>query len=593
VSRSLRASHEALLQFLYRVPIGLVQATPEGAITTINPMAANLLMPLARHGELSNLFEVLDGALPTLRALVAERGGAAGDVVCDGLRFAAPEGRTLSLQLLRLDAGTLMASVGDVTLQVAQERERLESRLRDAARTDGLTRLPTRVVVRERLEGALPDDGRGGAAHLGLLHVNVDRFARFNLLLGQDGGDALLCRIAERLAGAVRAHDRVEGAAASRSTAARLGADEFVVLLEHLRDPQDATRVAQRLVDVLCRPYEVAGQPVHATVSIGVAVASRDAAGSAAERADALLQDAGLGMREAKGAGGGRWRLFEPAMKSSARRRGSIEADLRLALQRDELFVVYQPIVRLGPAGAATARAEGVEALVRWRHPRLGLVGPADFIEVAEQTGLIVPLGEQVLDAACAQWARWRDTLGDAAPRLLSVNLSRAQLDDSARIVERVGRALRGHDVPPAALQLEVTESLAAHDARDTLAALAGLGVRLALDDFGTGYSSLSSLHALPVHVVKIDRSFVERVESSEHHRALIRATVLVARSLGLRTVAEGVETDGQARVLASLDCERAQGFVFARPMPAEETTRWLLRRAGADEPPRPRAASA
>jgi EAL domain-containing protein (putative c-di-GMP-specific phosphodiesterase class I) len=263
-------------------------------------------------------------------------------------------------------------------------------------------------------------------------------------------------------------------------------------------------------------------------------------------------------------------------MKLRATHRVVLEAELRRALAEGELFVVYQPIVQLG-----SGTAVGVEALVRWRHPSRGTVPPLVFIEVAEQTGLIRALGAFVLEAACQQFMCWKQTLGADAPTRLSVNLSRAQLADSG-LVAQVDQVLRACGMPPGALQLEVTESLAAQDdqVRAQLQSLKALGLTLALDDFGTGYSSLSSLHQLPVDLVKIDRSFVSQLETSAHHRALVKATVEVAQSLGMGTVAEGIETPGQAAVLQALCCQKGQGYWFARPMPGDELPAWLAERA-------------
>jgi EAL domain-containing protein (putative c-di-GMP-specific phosphodiesterase class I) len=310
---------------------------------------------------------------------------------------------------------------------------------------------------------------------------------------------------------------------------------------------------------------------VHLSASVGIVLPAQ-----ASGDADAVLQDASTAMREAKRAGGARYSLFEPQMKERAARRGSIESELRLALTRDELFVVYQPLVRLHDGVCV-----GVEALVRWRHPSRGLVPPGEFIEIAEETGLIGALGRFVLNQACRQYMQWQELWAGQMPGLMSVNVSRAQLGD-ATLPDQVRQALHHSGMPASALQLEVTESLAGQD--DTVKArlhqLKALGVTLALDDFGTGYSSLACLHLLPVDVVKIDRSFVSQLETSAHHRVLIEATIMVARSLGMGTVAEGIETQGQADALTGLQCDKGQGYLYARPLPADEATRWLSQRA-------------
>jgi EAL domain-containing protein (putative c-di-GMP-specific phosphodiesterase class I) len=302
--------------------------------------------------------------------------------------------------------------------------------------------------------------------------------------------------------------------------------------------------------------------------------------------ADAMLQDASIAMVEAKRAGGSRHTVFEPLMQQRAVQRSGLESDLRLALTRGQFFVVYQPVVGLQGAGGGFDRTVGVEALVRWQHPQRGLVPPAAFIGVAEDCGLIGELGAFVLATACRQFVEWQATLGSRAPRLLAVNLSRGQLAQ-AGFLASVAAALAASGMPPAQLQLEVTESLAAQDeaVRASLMALKALGLTLALDDFGTGYSSLASLHLLPVDTVKIDRSFVSEAVTSAHHRVLIEATVRVARSLRMSTVAEGIETAGQAAVVRELGCEKGQGYLFSKPLSADELAVWLAVDGAVDGP--------
>ena len=586
---SLATQNEALMQFLYRAPIGLVQATAEGEITLINPRSAQLLMPLAPTGNLRNLFDVLQPVAPQLRSLAA---GATepGDVACEGLRLNLPlrntvagaleaAGVTLELNLLRLDTDTLMASINDVTLTVHNEQQRLHSELRELQRIDSLTRLPNRTVALERIACALERAACDPEYEFAVLFLNCDRFNSVNLRFGQQAGDALLQLMAARINGTVRHRDTPNSGTTEGRVAARIGGDEFVLLLEALRHADDAVGIAQRLLDAFERPYELGASAVHVSASIGLV--TRD---HAATTADAVIQDASLAMREAKQAGGARLCCFEAPMKERAQRRSTVENDLRQALVEGQLFVVYQPIVRLvssTPHDAAAAAPQpvidGFEALVRWRHPTRGLVSPIEFIDIAEQTGLICSLGEIVLAESCGQFARWRRELGPRAPATLSVNLSRAQLLDDG-IIHQVQRALAGSGLAARHLQLEVTESLAAQDqqVQARLQALKAIGLSLALDDFGTGYSSLACLHQLPIDVVKIDRSFVMQAEASAHHRVLIEATVRVARSLQMQTVAEGIETVGQAAILTALSCDKGQGYLYARPMAADDATAWL-----------------
>ena len=574
------------MQFLYQAPIGLVQATLDGEITMINPMSAQLLMPLAPGGDLSNFFDVLQAAAPQLRAQAAAAPYPGGEV-CDGLRVpvgAATPGETvpttLSLRMLRLDAGMLMCSVTDVTAELRLERQQVAAEVRDASRIDALTAMPNRTVVLERIERALQRARSDPNYRFVVLFINGDRFNRVNVTLGQGAGDELLRLMAARINGSMRQRDSLGLQLETGQTAARLGADEFGVLLEAVNGPDvaaSADAVARRLVDALSKPYTIGAVPVHSAASVGVVLGD----GSASD-AEAMLQDASLAMREAKRSGGARHCLFEPLMKQRARERARLESELRLAIHEGHLFVVYQPITHLLDGSVA-----GVEALVRWQHPLRGVVSPLEFIGVAEETGLIAPLGAYVLNAACRQLAAWQQHLGERAPPILSVNLSRAQLVEPT-LVDEVRHALQSSGVAPACLQLEITESLAGENPliQARLHELKALGVTLALDDFGTGYSSLASLHLWPVDVIKIDRSFVSQVTSSAHHRVLVEATVRVARSLGMDTVAEGVETVEQAEVLRALQCDKGQGYLYARPLETEAATHWLAARAPAAPSP-------
>ncbi|MFC7462978.1 diguanylate cyclase domain-containing protein [Hydrogenophaga defluvii] len=588
---------EALLQFLYQSPVGLVQTDAEGDITLINPMAAQLLMPLAPDGQLGNLLDVLDPVAPQLRPLLHDNGGAPGPV-CEALRIhlplpnghtnghatrAQPSTTTLELRLVRLAADKLMASLSDVSLLEQAEQRRLEDRLRDAARIDTLTSLPNRSVALERIEAALHAARQPDGAAFAVLFVNGDRFNRINVTMGQAGGDELLRQMAARLMGMVRLGDAVARTGDGKHTPVRLSGDEFVVVMEDLRHPADASGLAARVVEVLGKPYRIGNEPVFASVSVGVTLGHGQQ-----PNGDAVLQEASLAMREAKLAGGARHKVFTAEMRERAWWRGVVEDDLRQAVQAGQLYVVYQPIVRLGSMEAA-----GMEALVRWNHPVRGLVSPADFIPIAEESGLIGPVSAFVLRAACTCFVQWRQTLGHQAPGLMSVNLSRAQLSNPT-LPDEVAEVLRGAGMPPACLQLEVTESLAAQDesVQARLRELKGLGLTLALDDFGTGYSSLASLHQLPVDVVKIDRSFVSQLESSEYHRVLVQATVRVARTLGMRTVAEGVETPGQAQLLQALQCDKGQGYLYGRPLTEAQATDWLRQQARPTAPAAPMPAA-
>ncbi|MDQ2822529.1 MAG: bifunctional diguanylate cyclase/phosphodiesterase [Pseudomonadota bacterium] len=574
-------AYEALVQFLYRAPIGLVQIDWAGSVELLNPMASNLLMPLVGSDGLENLYTVLHRFAPELATMAAAFDEPSG-VICDALRVplgdaaggpGAPE--VLAISLLKLDAARLMCVVADATLDIQRERETLAKRLNTAARTDVLTKMPNRAAVREQLGTLLAANRSHDSGEVALLFMNCDRFRQINDTLGQAAGDALLVEFSQRLRALLRPPTDHIGRD-NGQMAARLGGDEFVVIMDGMRRIEDVESIAQRLIDNIGRPYFLLGHDITCTISVGVVWGVMDAIDP-----DEAVRDASIAMVEAKRAGGARYVVFETGMRERAARRGDIEAELRTALQEEQLFVVYQPVVGL-LADGSTDFSAGVEALVRWRHPVRGVVPPFEFIEVAEQCGLIGALGDFVLATACRDFVRWQGVLGTAAPRLLAVNLSRAQLAQP-HFAATVRAALRDAGMQPSALQLEVTESLAAQDQeiQQRLHELKAIGVTLALDDFGTGYSSLSSLHLLPVDIVKIDRSFVCQADTSAHHRVLIEATVKVAQSLGMGTVAEGIETVEQARAVRELHCAKGQGYLFSRPLMDAALVEWVREHAG------------
>ncbi|MDE1949314.1 MAG: EAL domain-containing protein [Burkholderiales bacterium] len=471
----------------------------------------------------------------------------------------------LDIQPLRDAQGNLG---GFVTVGTdISERRRLQEQLQLSSHTDALTGLPNRAVVVERVQRALEHAARHPEYGFAVLFMDFDRFKQVNDTLGHSAGDELLRQIARRVVDTLRPGDAVARIASQLQTAARIGGDEFVVVLEGVRDAEDVAVIAERLLGVLADPYTIEHHAVHSSASIGIVTS-----GHTATSADELLRDADTAMYEAKRAGRGRFVIFDSTMHERVVQALEIETDLRRALRDHELFVVYQPVVELGSGAMA-----GVEALVRWRHPTRGVVPPARFIGVAEEVGLIDAIGQEVLQLACSQFARWREELGPSAPRQLALNLSRAQLTLPG-LVPEVRWMLDENGLQPHELQFEITESLAAQDPRvqATLRELKALGVKLALDDFGTGYSSLACLHQLPVDTVKIDRSFVVHAETVEYHRVLIEATIRVAQALGMATVAEGIETAGQAALMAQLHCDRGQGYLFARPLGADDFARWV-----------------
>jgi diguanylate cyclase (GGDEF)-like protein/PAS domain S-box-containing protein len=463
-----------------------------------------------------------------------------------------PQGRPLRM------AGVAM----DVNAQKAMEQQ-----LRVAARTDGLTQLPNRAVVVEKVHNAIARHRAQPGYNFAVLYMDFDRFKQVNDTLGHTVGDALLRQIGRRLQDSLRPGDSLVHTSDFAPMAARIGGDEFVVLLDDIRGDLDAEIVAGRLLDVLAVPYQVEGHRVISTASIGIVTSTQ-----AEWDADSVLRDADIAMYEAKRGGRARYAMFDPGMRERVNAAVSLENDLRQALALGQMFVVYQPVVQLGNHALL-----GVEALVRWRHPQRGLVSPVEFIPVAEACGLIDAVGDFVLRQACRDFEQLQQQLGGLAPPSVAVNLSRAQLRQP-RLVSDILDAVRSHNMSPEQLVLEVTESLAAQDSdvQQTLREIQALGVGLSLDDFGTGYSSLSCLHELPVHTVKIDRSFVSQAGHSEYHRVLIDATLRVARALGLGTVAEGIETPEQAQQMLTMGCERGQGFWFSRPLEAQALLAWV-----------------
>ncbi|WP_432967297.1 putative bifunctional diguanylate cyclase/phosphodiesterase [Dactylosporangium sp. CA-233914] len=431
------------------------------------------------------------------------------------------------------------------------ENARLVQRLDHNATHDALTGLPNRALFNQRLAAALAaPGGRPVSAAL----VDLDDFKIVNDTLGHGSGDALLVAVSTRLAGSVRPGDLV----------ARLGGDEFVVLLEDA-DSAEAGRAAQRMVAALAEPVDADGHELLVRASIGLAT------GSAGDEPGELLRLADIAMYAAKHGGGGAYRCYEPGMTGAVAGSAALGAQLRQAIAGGELFLEYQPIVTLDDG-----RLSGVEALVRWNHPARGTVPPAEFIPVAERTGLIVPLGEWVLREACRQLAAWTAELGPLAPGAVHVNVSARQLAATG-FTDQVAAALADFGVPPSRLTVEITETAAVSlgPAVARLEELRRLGVRVALDDFGTGQSSLTLLRDLPVDELKLDRSFLQRGESGR--RGSMPAAVLaLARVVGLDIVAEGVEEQAQADRLAALGYRTAQGYHFARPLPPDAVARLL-----------------
>lgn len=436
------------------------------------------------------------------------------------------------------------------------EREWLQKELARSAQTDALTGLHNRSSLMLRLRALI-----AAGDPFAVFFMDCDRFKQINDSLGHDAGDELLRQLADRLHADLRREDTTHrlGTGLSPHTAARLGGDEFVIVMASVSDEAALHSVADRLLRLASQPYVVHGIELVVSVSIGAVL------GGPTSHAGDLLRDADTAMYEAKRQGRGRWATFSLEMHQRVAEALALEADLRQALREGQLRVAYQPIVDL-----CSGAVVGLEALARWRHPIHGEISPTRFIAVAEDSGLVGQLGDQILRQACEQLAAWR-LQGVALDVVLSVNLSRAQLADTS-LPERVANLLGDLCLSPRLLQLELTESLAMGGsvATEVMASLRRLGVRLSIDDFGTGHSSLASLERFPVQQVKIDRTFVQDIEDKAYHHALVRAIVQVAEVLGLDVVAEGVETESQAAVLRALHCNKAQGWLYSKAVEPE-----------------------
>jgi diguanylate cyclase (GGDEF)-like protein/PAS domain S-box-containing protein len=446
----------------------------------------------------------------------------------------------------------LVVTVRDIT-----ERKAFEQQLTQQAFYDGLTGLPNRALFRDRLEQALTRARRRKDA-VGLLFLDVDNFKLINDSLGHQVGDQLLIEAAARLRTCLRSQD----------TVARLGGDEFVVVLELLAGEEGALSAAKAIVHQFSRPFVLENREVVVTVSIGIAVSN-----GGKEHADNLLRNADVAMYRAKSGGRARYVVFDPSMHSAALARLELESDLRHALQHGELRVYYQPIVALG-----TGKATEVEALVRWQHPTRGLVMPNEFIPVAEETGLIIPLGMWVLEEACRQVAAWHDQFPTQPPLVLSVNLSPRQFQQPSLVAD-VAKALKNSGLAGDCLKLEITEGSIMRDVEATIRTLwelKGLGLQLAIDDFGTGYSSLAYLKRLPLDVLKIDRSFVNGIGHNQEDVAIVHAIMAMAKSLNFKVTGEGIETAEQAALLAEWGCDCGQGYLFGKPLDSDKAVALL-----------------
>jgi diguanylate cyclase (GGDEF)-like protein/PAS domain S-box-containing protein len=550
---ALQASEERFRSVVQNASDVIVIVTADGTISYVSPAAERVWgqTPDNLHGSrLLALVHADDRAAAQLHlndALLQP-----GLNVETQLRLCHADGGTRDFEVVANNLLDHPAVAGLVlTYRDVTERKRFEQQLRRLAFHDQLSGLPNRALFLDRLEHALGSATRD-RRQVAVLFVDLDNFKFVNDSLGHEAGDLLLVEVANRLQLCLRAGD----------TVARLGGDEFTVLLEDVVG-EDATILAvQRITDALQTPVRLAERDFFISASIGIALS-----GAGSERPEDLLRNADLAMYQAKASGKGRFAIFDAGMNNRAVERMELETDLRQALERGQLRVYYQPIVSL-----MHGRTEEVEALVRWEHPQRGLVMPLEFIPIAEETGLIVSIGQWVLEEACRQAGQWLGGGADGQPMVVSVNLSARQFNHP-ELAADIAQALRTTGLDPRRLKLEITESVIMEDAEAAVATLQGLralGIQLAIDDFGTGYSSLSALKRLPVDTLKIDRSFVDGIGQNAQDTAIVRSIVSLAKILGLRVTAEGIETPTQHAKLKALGCEQGQGYLFARPMPAE-----------------------
>ncbi|MFN2500534.1 MAG: putative bifunctional diguanylate cyclase/phosphodiesterase [Pyrinomonadaceae bacterium] len=461
-----------------------------------------------------------------------------------------------SASLVRTDEGIPKHLVFQV--QNISGRKEAEEQIRHAAFHDALTGLPNRTLLSDRMSIAIERAKRSVSYRFAVLFIDLDRFKIVNDTMGHEMGDKLLVELSERLKQCIRSID----------TVSRLGGDEFAVLLDGNLSERKAIEIANRIQTLVSEPFHLEGQDFYTSASIGIAFSA-----SRYECPEDILRDADTAMYRAKANGKGRFEVFDLDMHTRGVEALRLENDLRQGIERGEIHAYYQPIISL-----QTGEISGFEALARWRHPERGLIPPVDFIPLAEETGLIVPLGIRILKDACQQLRDWETQLRSERPLTMSINLSAKQFAQTG-LVEEIRKTIRDTEVCPSRIHLEVTETIVmenAHTAIDILKQLKSIGVKLSIDDFGTGYSSLSYLHRFPFDIIKIDRSFVTRMNTDRDSRSIVETIITLANKLGKTIVAEGVETENDKALLREVACEFGQGYLFSRPLNREDALAYL-----------------
>ncbi|MGF6759083.1 putative bifunctional diguanylate cyclase/phosphodiesterase [Paraburkholderia sp. GAS42] len=566
IARRLAQSEEHHRLVVDHLNEGIVVQSREGVVLACNPSARRML-----HARTSLIGESIhsvmkravwedgssipDGEQPTRRVLASGKpllGLVIGLELADGEMVWITENVVPIIKPGESETGSVLISFNDIGPVREAHRQ-----LRQLATRDSLTGLYNRAYLGDRMRELFePADGSAPPERIAVLFVDLDGFKKVNDTAGHDAGDALLRSVAARLARCVSDAD----------TLARVGGDEFVIVVSGYRDVEDLATLARQVLDTIAVPFEVANNEYYLGVSIGISLSPGDG-----QDATMLMRNADSAMYHAKQRGRNNFQFFTAELNQRLQRRFTIEQSLRRALAAGELSLVYQPVIDSG-----CGRTIGAEALLRWHHEELGQVSPAEFIPVAEDTGLIIPIGHWVLERACEQAAGWRRTI--APDLVIAVNLSPRQFNDG--LVERIAGCLARTRLDPGALELEITEGLLMRDSEAVLPmlrALTDLGVRISVDDFGTGYSSLSYLKRFPLHNLKVDRSFVAGLPDHRDSVAITQAVVAMAHSLGMNVTAEGVETAAQAAFLRSIGCDKQQGYLFSRPVEALAYAHHLL----------------
>lgn len=544
---ALKESNDRIVNILESISDAFFAVDVSGRVTYLNRQA-ELLLKSSRETLIGKpIWEQLEYFEPWFRHAVEKTLSEGVPSSLEG--YYVSQSSWLEVQIYPVKGGI------SVYFRDISERKRNEERLKYMAHYDALTGLPNRTLLTDRLIQALPRLSWRNRV-VAVLFCDLDRFKIVNDTLGHDVGDQLLIEVAERMKSCVREGD----------TVARLGGDEFVIILTDVAKPDDVNRVAQKIISSTAEPLMLEGHEVYVTASIGISISPADG-----EIPEILLKQADIAMYRAKQQGKNNYQLYSPSMNNKAMARLTLESAMRHALERDEFQLYYQPLLNF-----ETHQITGAEALVRWCHPEMGVISPADFLPLAEETGLIIPIGERLLQMACTQTLAWRQAGYDNMR--IAFNLSDRQFKD-AHFTRLVEQTLRLTGLPGEALELELTEDIIMHGASqavEQMNTLCAMGIRLAIDDFGTGYSSLGHLKNFPIHTLKIDRSFVNEITHDQNNAAIVEAIMAMAHKLKLNVVAEGVETQEQFDCLKAMGANEMQGYFFSRPIPAADYTKLL-----------------